>query len=204
MAGRGRPRSDEKRQQILNAAAELFTREGYERTSLEQVAEEAGVSKQTIYNNFPSKEALLRAGILRRCEEALIAGEDLDFTLPPQAFLPLFADRFISSLTEEKPLAMYRLVMTESKRHPEVGIAFYDSGPKPVMESLARYLAEATARRELAVEEPLMAAAQYLFSINGFTVDMALVGLSEAARPFPTSSYVDHCTRCFLRAYAVA
>ena len=204
MAARGRPKSDEKRQQILDASADLFTEQGYERTSLEQVAERAGVSKQTIYNNFPSKEALLRAGILRKCEEALIAGTDLDLTLPPTEFLPLFAERFISSLTEEGPLAVYRLVMTESQRHPEVGVAFYDSGPLPVITALAQYLKVATERRELTVQEPLMAAAQYLFSINGFTVDMALVGISEEARLFPTARYVEYCTETFLRAYAAS
>lgn len=202
MAARGRPKSDEKRQQILDASADLFTEQGYERTSLEQVADRAEVSKQTIYNNFTSKESLLRAGVLRKCEEAMIAGEDLDYSLPPSEFLPLFADRFISSLTEEKPLAMYRLVMTESQRHPEVGVAFYDSGPMPVMKALAEYLKVATDRGELNVQEPLMAAAQYLFSINGFTVDMALVGISEEARPFPTEAYVEHCTASFLRANA--
>ncbi|NND68228.1 MAG: TetR/AcrR family transcriptional regulator [Halioglobus sp.] len=204
MAARGRPKSDEKRQQILAAAAQLFTGQGYERTSLEQVAVEAGVSKQTIYNNFPSKEALLRTCILHRCEEANIAGEDLDFSLPPEQFLPLFAERFISTLTEAQPVAMYRLVMAESERHPEVGEAFYESGPKPVVTALADYFERATARGELAVDQPMMAATQYLFMIKGFTVDMALVGIAEEARPFPTDSYVQYCTDLFLRANAVA
>ena len=70
------------------------------------------------------------------------------------------------------------------------------------MKALAEYLKVATDRGELNVQEPLMAAAQYLFSINGFTVDMALVGISEEARPFPTEAYVEHCTASFLRANA--
>ena len=67
MAARGRPKSDQKRQQILTAAADLFTTQGYANTSLEQVAEAAKVSKQTIYSHFDGKSDVLKAGIKRRC-----------------------------------------------------------------------------------------------------------------------------------------
>jgi TetR/AcrR family transcriptional repressor of mexJK operon len=201
MAGRGRPKSDEKRLKILDAAAELFTSKGYERTSLEQVAIEAGVSKQTIYNNFPSKEALLRECIQLRCEEARITGEGLDYSLVPAQFLAMFAERFISTLTEGQPLAMYRLVMTESPRHPEVGLSFYESGPEPIMAALTEYLERATQRGELLMEEPRMASAQFLFMIKGFSMDAALMCLSEESVPYTKAEYVKHCCDAFLRAY---
>ena len=202
MAGRGRPKSDEKRQRILDAAAELFTSNGYERTSLEQVAEQAGVSKQTIYNNFPSKEALLRECIQRRCEEAKITGEGLDWTLEPERFLAMFAKRFINTLTEGQPLDMYRLVLTESTRHPEVGLSFFETGPEPIMRALTEYLERATQRGELSVEEPRMASAQFLFMIKGFAMDNALMCLPEETVPYSKEEYVRHCCDAFLRAYA--
>lgn len=201
MAGRGRPKSDEKKQQILNAAAELFTSNGYERTNLEHVAIEAGVSKQTIYNNFPSKEALLRECIQSRCEEARITKEGLDFQLPPEQFLTMFAQRFIGTLTEGQPLAMYRLVLTESTRHPEVGLSFYETGPQPIMETLTEYLEKAAQRGELHVEEAKMASAQFLFMIKGFAMDTALMSLPEGTVPYTKAEYVKHCCDSFLRAY---
>ncbi|WEV25420.1 TetR/AcrR family transcriptional regulator [Streptomyces sp. 71268] len=61
----GRPagRLAAKREAILQAAVEIFLREGYDRASVDAIAEEAGVSKQTIYNHFGGKERLFLAAV---------------------------------------------------------------------------------------------------------------------------------------------
>lgn len=56
-----RMKSDEKRREIVRAAALAFLELGYERTSMLTIAERLRGSKQTLYNYFPSKEDLLRA-----------------------------------------------------------------------------------------------------------------------------------------------
>jgi AcrR family transcriptional regulator len=58
---------------ILDAAMRVFRRHGFRRSSIEQAAEEAGLSRQALYHHFPSKEALFRAGIERLYEQALAA-----------------------------------------------------------------------------------------------------------------------------------
>ena len=133
MAGRGRPKSDKKREQILDAAGDLFTRRGYESTNLDVLAAEAGVSKQTIYSHFESKADVLRESVARRCRQGLLTAEDMDFSLPPQQFLPQFAERFINTLLDDIALRMYRLCLSESERYPEVGQSFFESGPKVVL-----------------------------------------------------------------------
>src|ERR1700761_6988850 len=50
--------SERKRDEIQRAALTLFTRDGYERTSVDAIAAEAGVSKRTVYNHFGDKENL--------------------------------------------------------------------------------------------------------------------------------------------------
>ncbi len=59
-SGRGRPAggSERKRAAISEAALQLFLRDGYARTSVDAIAEEAGVSKRTIYNHYGDKESL--------------------------------------------------------------------------------------------------------------------------------------------------
>ncbi|MFF5721585.1 TetR/AcrR family transcriptional regulator [Streptomyces buecherae] len=61
----GRPagRLAAKREAILQAAVAIFLREGYDRASVDAIAEEAGVSKQTIYNHFGGKERLFLAAV---------------------------------------------------------------------------------------------------------------------------------------------
>ncbi|MBP7665126.1 MAG: TetR/AcrR family transcriptional regulator, partial [Shewanella sp.] len=51
-------RSEQKRQQVLVAAIDLFCRQGFPHTSMDEVAKLAGVSKQTVYSHYGSKDEL--------------------------------------------------------------------------------------------------------------------------------------------------
>lgn len=53
--------TSQKRQAILEGAVKVFTKNGFEASSMDLIAEVAGVSKRTVYNHFPSKEALFQA-----------------------------------------------------------------------------------------------------------------------------------------------
>jgi AcrR family transcriptional regulator len=57
--GPGRPRSEPARQAILAAATRLIGRDGYGRVTVEAIAREAGVSKQTVYRWWPTKAAIV-------------------------------------------------------------------------------------------------------------------------------------------------
>jgi TetR/AcrR family transcriptional repressor of mexJK operon len=202
MVTRGRPKSDKKRQQILDAAAQLFASQGYTNTSLETVAAAAGVSKQTIYSHFSSKQEVLREGVKRHCESGKIAPGQLDNSLPPREFLPLFAERFVSTVLNKGSLAMYRLCMSEGENHPEVGVSFFESGPRVVIEGLSEYLGAADSRGELAVDNPHVAASQFLFMVKGMPIDTALLNLPRLPFEIDVSDYIEQCCAMFLRAYA--
>ena len=202
MAARGRPKSDQKREQILAAAGELFTRQGYGNTNLDELAAAARVSKQTIYSHFESKADVLREGIARRCRRGLLTAEDLDYSLPPQQFLPELAQRLINTLLEDIALRMYRLCLSESERHPEVGLSFFESGPKVVFGAMSDYLRLASERGELRVDRPEIAAAQFLFMVKGKPVDSALLGVAEWPPGSTHEEYTRECCEMFLRAYS--
>jgi len=61
------------RDRILDAAMAVFRRHGFRRSSIEQAAEAAGLTRQALYHHFKSKEALFRAVIERLHETALAA-----------------------------------------------------------------------------------------------------------------------------------
>jgi TetR/AcrR family transcriptional repressor of mexJK operon len=203
MAARGRPKSDEKRQRILDAAADLFTTQGYANTSLEAVAAAAAVSKQTIYSHFDNKADVLKAGVKRRCTQGQLTADQFDLTLPPQQFLPLFAERFVSMLLDDTALRMYRLCLNEGERHPELGASFFESGPKLVIEALSLYLQAAHDRGQLSVEHPQLAAAQFIFMVKGLPVDSKLLGLSQQPYDISNQHYIEQSCAMFLRAYQV-
>lgn len=94
-----RPRAatyDDQRGQILARAAELFARQGYTATSMNQVAAACGVSKATLYHYFTDKQSLLlhiAGGHVQRLEE--LAGEVQDPALPPDERLRRLIERFM-------------------------------------------------------------------------------------------------------------
>jgi len=73
----GRPRSEDCRQKILNAADELLARDGFSRMSIEAIARLAGTSKATIYRWWPSKAAIVM--------EALLAATEADVFVKPSS-----------------------------------------------------------------------------------------------------------------------
>lgn len=69
----GRPKDLEKNQRILNAAKRLFLKCGYHGSSMKQIADEAGVTKLTVYNHFQDKANLFTCAIEKSCEESIHA-----------------------------------------------------------------------------------------------------------------------------------
>jgi AcrR family transcriptional regulator len=75
------PSRDEKkaltRQRLLDAAATVFARRGFNGASLDDVAEEAGLTKGAVYSNFASKEDLIDALVEERVDQPMLTITDL-------------------------------------------------------------------------------------------------------------------------------
>lgn len=126
----GRPKSHEKRQGIMCAASRLFLRQGFERTSMELVAKESKVSKQTLYSHFANKEALYNAVIEDKCEfyridptAAEMQGQSVEKALQTLAF------KYIQLLQDSEVISMYRVVIAEAPLNKRMAELFYDAGP---------------------------------------------------------------------------
>ena len=70
-------RSSGTREQIVQAAASLLAHKGYEATSLDDVAAEAGITKGTVYYHFDSKEALYWAVVAPNVEKTILRAEEV-------------------------------------------------------------------------------------------------------------------------------
>ncbi len=81
---------------ILDAALRVFRRHGFRRSSIEQAAEEAGLTRQALYHHFASKEALFRA-VLERIYEQGLAAEIAAATAAEDAGLEL-ADILVAEI----------------------------------------------------------------------------------------------------------
>lgn len=116
--------SSDKREQILTGAMQIFLSHGYAGTSMDRAAAAAGVSKQTIYSHFRDKEGLFTALIERVTIQRFHTdvGMDIECFLQgePSLVLRQLADVYLQKMTDPEYLALFRLVIAESVRFPEL------------------------------------------------------------------------------------
>ncbi|SFF87150.1 DNA-binding transcriptional regulator, AcrR family [Actinoplanes philippinensis] len=157
----------EKRAAILSAATGLFLSAGYDGTSLARIAEAAGVSKATLFKQFPTKAALFDAIVTESWQVEEDAGPE-----PPagdlRAGLTMIGHRYADLLTRPGMTALFRIVIAELPRFPELGEAQFSRGKMPYFTSVSRYLAAAHAAGSARVHDADLAATQFLGMIANF------------------------------------
>jgi TetR/AcrR family transcriptional regulator, mexJK operon transcriptional repressor len=150
--------------QILDAARHLFLEQGYGNTSMDAVAKRAGVSKATLYVHFENKErlfgevvAVARSGLTRSI--AAIAGEELT---DPAHTLRLIGQQFLGFVTTPGVLTLFRAVIGETQRFPELGQKIFQTGSNDMLNMITESIARAAAQGWLVVPDARMAAAQFI------------------------------------------
>ncbi|MFE8069953.1 TetR/AcrR family transcriptional regulator [Marinobacteraceae bacterium S3BR75-40.1] len=153
-AGAGRPKSREKRFAILGSAAALFLKQGVEDTTMGDVAKEAGVSKQTVYSHFGSKEALYEAVIAYKLELYGLDSQLVDEHSHVPDALRAVARQFLDLSSDPEVVAMFRILIAESARNPETVDLFWRSGPQKTQRALAHRLGYWASRGILSMDDP--------------------------------------------------
>jgi AcrR family transcriptional regulator len=201
-----RPSAIERRDAMLQAAAEVFFEQGYASTSIDAIIERLGGSKRAIYAEFGSKEGLFTALVSRSAEFALSAlrdNEDGDGMLIQQR-LSVFGRRLMRVYFTPALLGVFRAIMTEGLRFPDLARSFYDKGPGLAVVTLSEVLREAGNRGEICVEDHEMAASHFV----GMLRDNLHLGVVLGLIPVPSEAeierHVDSAVHIFLRGISCA
>jgi len=138
-----------KAEQILQGAMQEFLQHGYTGTSMARIAATAGVSKETLYSYFESKEKLFAAIVERTAQQhfqEVFASEPLP--ADPAQQLRLLAPKSLSPENLD-PMRMnfYRLIVAESGRFPHLAELYVEQFEKPNLETCTGYLQEAAQLR---------------------------------------------------------
>ncbi len=197
----GRPKSVRKRREILRAAVELFTEKGYEGTSVDDIAQAAGVSKQTVYSHFGNKETLFALAVETKCKQSGIDPDLIDTQAPPETMLLELGRRFVGLLTSPEAVRVHCVCTTSAETYPELGRLFFEHGPLQTVEVVAGYLADQHRRKKLYVPEPGHAAWQFLCMLKGEAQMRAQFNLRRQSQE-DLDAYIKSCVAMFLRAYA--
>jgi TetR/AcrR family transcriptional regulator, regulator of autoinduction and epiphytic fitness len=153
--------ADQNRTAILAAATALFLESGYDRTSLARVAESAGVSKATLFKQFPTKASLFEATVLAVGQAP---GSVVNVPSPGDLHAGLFTLgwEYAELLTHPRTADLIRLLIVEAHRFPELRERTFDFGTLPALDALGRYLRAEQDAGSVKTDPPEIASAQFL------------------------------------------
>jgi TetR/AcrR family transcriptional regulator, mexJK operon transcriptional repressor len=203
-------RSARKRRAITEAATALFLRNGYQGTSMDQVAAQAAVSKQTVYKNFTDKEQLFTAivlGVADKSEQiirqltATFGTADRDTADDLERLLTELARSYLHAVLQPDVLALRRMVIAEADRFPDLARSYYQKAPARAIEVIADGLRSYIDRGLLRAEDAAVAASHFAYLILAIPQDKALFCPDEQPTAEELDRIAQQAVHVFLAAY---
>lgn len=197
-------RKEGRRAAILNLAAASFLKRGYAGTSMSAIAAEMGGSKGTLWNYFPSKEALFDAVL---DNETIAYRQNLGDVLDPcgdlRATLTRFCESLLEKVTSPEALALHRLAQSETQRFPEVGRIFFERAPMRTYELLGRYLERCMDDGRIRRADPERLARRITALCLSGVHQGLMLGLPERTTPEELAHDIEDTVDIIMRAYAL-
>ncbi|PTM41046.1 TetR family transcriptional regulator [Bosea sp. 124] len=193
----------DKHDAITRAASEMFLADGFDRVSLDQIAQRASVSKQTIYSHFADKEALFKAICTELTEKLTIPLRKSVAEGDLRSTLTRLGEDALAMMLHPASLDLHRLVMSAAARFPELGRVAYEAGAMRMIDDLSALLVQrsqigdglATPRDP---DQARMLAEQFIGMLRGFHQVRGLLNI-EPATAAGRRAYVRACVDLLLR-----
>ena len=152
-----------KRRQIIEGARAAFLEQGFDAASMNDIARTAGVSKGTLYVYFQNKEQLFQA----ICSEECLSQAECLFNFDPndsdvETTLTRIGIDFVSLVCRPEKASSARTVIAIAERMPEIGRAYYETGPARGIALLSDYLKTKVQQGILAIDDCEVVAAQLI------------------------------------------
>jgi TetR/AcrR family transcriptional repressor of mexJK operon len=201
-AAPGRPKDLEKGSAILEAARQLFTGQGFDATSMDQIATAASVSKLTVYSHFGDKETLFAAVVKSYCEQQLP-----DALFDEQPGLPLrerllgVARAFFGMISAPEAVAGHRILCSPRMAESPLPRMFWEAGPERVQAAFAELLRRRVGAGELEIDDVPRASAQFFTLLKGEAHARMVFGCGTGMACGDAERHVEATVDMFLRAY---
>lgn len=196
-----RPRSEKARVSVLDAMRAALSVGGYEAVTIEGLASQAGVSKQTIYRWWPSKAAILGEALL----SGGLPGGDVSvaYSADLGADLRAWFSAMSVALGDSEGVAIARALIVITASDPALGLALNETLAAPIREWVLGRIALAVSAGEVRVDADAGAIADQLIAMASYaallgrplgeerveaTVSVLLRGISVAGRDASTGA----------------
>ncbi len=192
-------RTQKKQHDILNVARQLFLERGYDAVSLDDILEQVGGSKSTLYSYYGGKEGLFAATVEKMCTEKLGPLLAMDMAdLDPKTALNAVGRQFLTIISDPQGRAFFRAMISEAQRFPELASRFFSAGPERMLRLLRRSIEQWQKEGLLKCGNPEAMAGQFLGLMMGSYHLKSLLGLMEPLTDKQIRSWVARGTDIFL------
>jgi AcrR family transcriptional regulator len=195
-------KTEAKRQEILQAAAEVFRETGFERASMSEIRARVGGSKATLYNYFPSKEKLFFEVMYQATERTLV---DITASLDAEAEdvrqeLLRFGQKLLTALYSPEAIALRRVAIAESGQS-DIGKVVFEGATLPMEKHVAEFLRRAMKRGSLRSADAKIAAMHLLSLLESELLQRVLLGVEVSVKPETLKASVRRAVEVFLSGY---
>jgi AcrR family transcriptional regulator len=191
-----------KRRQILEGARKSFMALGFDGASMGHIARAAGVSKGTLYVYFDSKEALFQTIAADEIRSQGAAVFSLDADDPDiEKVLTRLGNDFVRFVCMPERVPMIRTIIAICERMPEIGRRFFEAGPANGIARLTRYLVAQHDAGAMTIDDPELAAIQFLEACLGPFLKPLLLCYVTTVGEAEIERSVRAAVRVFLAAY---
>lgn len=192
-----RPEYSKKRRKILKIALLIFMENGYDSTSMQQIASKCGFAKAVLYQYFKSKEELFSSvfeetPMLNDLDSIVIdyKNENLEDVLVKMGI------RFMEMFEDESRLNLTRIVIAESLRFPKLGKIMYDNAINKVAEKFSKYLVLMSHDGEIKYDNPKLTARSYFGLLYSFVLTQKIINPENVE--FTNYDIVNYASKLFL------
>ena len=193
-------------QKIAAAALNLFLENGFTGTSMDDVAEKADVSKQTVYSHFENKEALfleIMLHLMRPAGDKVQSAVTHPSEVGLQDYLLTFALQQLAIVLTPQLMQLRRLVIGEAQRFPELGKTLHEAGPMRTVNSLAHAFKYYKKIGTFKGKDETTAAEFFNWILmGGPTNNVMLLGESAIPKSSSLNTHAEESVRIFLAAYS--
>jgi AcrR family transcriptional regulator len=198
-----RVKTDKRRQEILQAAGEVFRTEGYADASMSKISLRLGGSKATLYGYFSSKEELFVAVMHEMSRRhAVPQADELERDIDSEKGLARLVQNVMRALSSRETLDFRRMLIAEAGR-TNVGKIAYEHGTKHFLQRISDRYAENMKEGRMREADPWQAA-MHLFSLCvGPPVQLVLEGVIDPLSDDELAAASRSAAAVFLRAYAL-
>ncbi|MDX8156441.1 TetR/AcrR family transcriptional regulator [Acinetobacter pittii] len=198
----GRPKDLEKRARILQAAKAIFLKSGYHGTSMNQIAQEAGVTKLTVYNHFQDKVNLFICAITETCEETLCTKQfDLDTSADFYQTLFIVCSRALQIIYSPEALKLDHVLLELAAEQNPLALQFFEASHTRMENQLAEFFQKATQLGFIQADDPIYQTELLLTLLLGVRHHKVLLGITAAPNAQELEQIIRDAIDLFLLKY---